>query len=179
MAKPPLHGKAICDPVPGSSQFHATTARVYGSWSTVYQCPCCPRKTRQNCNFLGKKLVVCDGQRFHKELSSLTLSVSDICARRGVTTAEAIDLSATAMTMFMCDGRMMYSNEIHPRVFMIHDPARGLENGIHPFWIGNVVKHHDMWHVYSRYSAHDSVLTQEEAVRCLTWMVAMHRSAIT
>lgn len=94
---PPLHGKAICDPVPGSSQYHATTARVHGSWSTVYQCPCCPRKTRQNCNFLGKKKVVCDGQKFYKEPASLLLHVSDIMARHKVTTEEAIDRLAKSM----------------------------------------------------------------------------------
>lgn len=92
MTKPPLHGKAICDPVPGSSQFHATTARVYGSWSTVYQCPCCDRRTRQNTNFLGRKKVICDGQKFYKEPLTLDLRVTDYRARNpGVSVADAIE----------------------------------------------------------------------------------------
>lgn len=38
----------------------------YKNWSREYRCPECGRQGWFNENFLGERVVVCDGHRFHR-----------------------------------------------------------------------------------------------------------------
>ena len=41
------------------------TARYsYRNWSYEFECPHCGRERRYNANYLGRKRVVCDGEKF-------------------------------------------------------------------------------------------------------------------
>lgn len=54
------HQPTVCQQV-------SATARYNGkNWSNLFACPVCLRNGRFNHNFLGKRLVVCDGSKFSK-----------------------------------------------------------------------------------------------------------------
>jgi hypothetical protein len=54
------HETKKCEEVPHSSQYH------YKNHSAEFECPECHRKARFNLNFLGRRKVFCDGQKFTK-----------------------------------------------------------------------------------------------------------------
>lgn len=86
------HPQAICDKEAGKSHYHSRSTMIGGSWSSLYKCPSCGRETRQNTNWLGQRVVTCDGVRIRLVKGSLQLRVSDQQARNpGISTAEAVD----------------------------------------------------------------------------------------
>lgn len=53
---------------------HAPTEMMRGfshycgkGWKALFDCPACGRKTWQNLNFLGRRKLVCNGQKITKE----------------------------------------------------------------------------------------------------------------
>lgn len=48
--------------------------------SFEFRCPACGRRQRQNTNFLGARILACDGQRFHRVIL-FSPSFKEIMAR--------------------------------------------------------------------------------------------------
>lgn len=59
------HPPVECKQDNRSAQFHMK------SWSYRFTCPTCGNSKRQNTNYLGRRLLICDGQKIvmtHKEV---------------------------------------------------------------------------------------------------------------
>lgn len=54
------HGRAQAEQVPFSTHYSAK------NYSVAFRCPVCQRTQRQSLNFLGNKVMVCDGEKMHK-----------------------------------------------------------------------------------------------------------------
>lgn len=55
------HDKAVCERSDRPMEYN------YKSWTAEFICPVCERRGKFNKNFLGRRLVVCDGARFRTE----------------------------------------------------------------------------------------------------------------
>lgn len=55
------HAETICTEVRATTQYHGK------SYSARFACPICGRHCRQNLNWLGRRHVICDGNKFFKQ----------------------------------------------------------------------------------------------------------------
>ncbi len=54
------HVRAQAEQVPFSTHYSAK------NYSVAFRCPACQKTQRQSLNFLGNKVMVCDGEKMHK-----------------------------------------------------------------------------------------------------------------
>lgn len=54
------HARTQANQVPFSTHYSSK------NYSVAFKCPTCGRTQRQSLNFLGSKVMVCDGEKMHK-----------------------------------------------------------------------------------------------------------------
>jgi RNA polymerase subunit RPABC4/transcription elongation factor Spt4 len=54
------------------SRYHHKSTRQVGYWMNEYRCPVCQREGKFHRNWLGQRIIMCDGTKFTKVLPERT-----------------------------------------------------------------------------------------------------------
>lgn len=78
------HKHQVCTKLDATGSNNRLSSSPGGaSWSFEFRCPACGRTGRFNTNFLGSRVVVCDGIKFSKRKWDLELAVAEHDANGG------------------------------------------------------------------------------------------------
>lgn len=66
-----IHPNFRCDPIPHSELYS------FRNWSKAFKCHECGRVCRVSLNFLGQRVLLCDGKKFSKVNREIWLGTSN------------------------------------------------------------------------------------------------------